>query len=163
MGNVTFSSICLSECVWCLSIAELPGLLARRSFLTFDELGVDPSHLDMVITTHPDSDHQGGDNALREMAPSILIACGEPDRRMVQYPRVLYEEQYNFLKSEHEIGFDDNPLDDAGFQCRVGIGFAGGEHIALDLIMTGNSKCFTYQVILRGILRSWIGGVRQPL
>lgn len=109
-------------------VAQTPG---ETIIPYIDELGLDPSRLDMVITTHPDGDHQGGNGAMREMAPSVLIACGEPDRRLVQDPLQLYEKRYNFLKHEHEVGCEDTPPRDAGIRCRVDIGLMGGEHVAL--------------------------------
>src|SRR5690348_11911110 len=109
-------------------VAETP---AETIIPYIDELGLDPKRLDMVITTHPDGDHQGGNAAMREAAPSVLIACGERDRRLVQDPVHLYDERYNFLKSEHAVGFEDSPSSDAGSRCRVDIGFVGDEHIAL--------------------------------
>lgn len=109
-------------------VAETPG---ETIIPYIDELGQDPRYLDIMITTHPDGDHQGGNAAIRKIAPSVLIACGDRDRRLVQDPACLYGERYNFLKREHRIGFEDSPPSDAGSRCCVDIGFVGGESIAL--------------------------------
>lgn len=96
-----------------------------------DSIGLDPTRLDMLLTTHPDGDHQGGNSAMREVAPSVMIACGECDRQLIENPINLYNDRYNFLKEEHGIGVEDNPSNDAGRRCRVDIGLVGGEQIVL--------------------------------
>ena len=86
----------------------------------------------MVITTHPDMDHQGGNSAIRRSAPAALLACGEADRHLVEDPHCLFRDRYNFLQKEHGVGMGDDIPPDAGSFCRVDIGFRGGERIAID-------------------------------
>lgn len=93
--------------------------------------GKDPSRLTMIITTHPDMDHQGGNAALRRAAPEALVACGEADRELVQDPRELYQRRYNYLRGSDDVGFEEEPPASAGAACRVDVGFRGGERIAL--------------------------------
>ncbi len=100
-------------------------------FPYIDKLQVDPARLGIIITTHPDLDHQGGNAALRKHLPSTVFACGEADRRLVEDPAVLYSSRYNSLKQEHGLGFDDLPSPDAGEACRVDFGFRGGETVVL--------------------------------
>jgi len=110
-------------------VAETPG----KSILPYmDSLGLDPGRLTMVITTHPDVDHQGGNSAIRQSAPGALLACGEADRQMVEDPNCLVRDRYNFLQEEHGVGFGKEISADAGGRCRVDIGFGGGERIAID-------------------------------
>jgi glyoxylase-like metal-dependent hydrolase (beta-lactamase superfamily II) len=110
-------------------VAETP----EKSILPYmDKLGFGPERLTMVITTHPDLDHQGGNSAIRRSAPAALMACGEADRRLVEDPNCLFRERYNFLWEEHGVGFGDEIPLDAGNRCRVDIGFRGGERIAID-------------------------------
>ena len=109
-------------------IADTP----RSAILPFiDSLGIDPARLSMLITTHPDTDHQGGNAAIRKAAPNALVACGESDRRLVQDPANLYAERYNYLKNEHGLAVADEPSPDAGSYCRIDIGLGGGEKISL--------------------------------
>lgn len=96
-----------------------------------DRAKIDPSDLSLLVTTHPDMDHQGGNAAMRRAAPNALLACGEADRELVSDPRNLYARRYNHLRAEHELGFDETPPSGAGSYCRVDIGFRGGEKIAL--------------------------------
>jgi len=97
-----------------------------------DQLGLDPGRLTMVITTHPDMDHQGGNSAIRRSAPAALLACGEADRHLVEDPHCLFRDRYNFLQKEHGVGMGEEVPPDAGSFCRVDIGFRGGEQIAID-------------------------------
>jgi len=110
-------------------VAETPG---KYIFPYMDKLGLAPERITMVITTHPDLDHQGGNSTIREKAPASLLACGEADRPLVEGPRRLFRERYNFLRKEHGEGFGDEISPDAGSSCRVDIGFRGGERIAID-------------------------------
>jgi glyoxylase-like metal-dependent hydrolase (beta-lactamase superfamily II) len=97
-----------------------------------ETIGVSPDRLTLVIITHPDLDHQGGNAAMRKAAPQALIACGEADRHMVEDPRCLFRERYNFLRKDHGVGFGDEIPEDVGIRCRVDVGFQGGEKIAID-------------------------------
>jgi glyoxylase-like metal-dependent hydrolase (beta-lactamase superfamily II) len=96
-----------------------------------ENLGKDPSRLTMVITTHPDMDHQGGNAALQHSAPQAIFACGEADRELVQDPHELYRRRYNYLRGSDGLGFEEEPPASAGTHCRVDVGFRGGERLAL--------------------------------
>jgi len=110
-------------------VAETP----ERAILPYVEsLGLSPKRLTMLVTTHPDLDHQGGNSKLAEHAPNALLACGEADRAMVEDPAILYAERYNFLQREHGVGFGNAISDEAGCRRRVDIGFCGGERVAID-------------------------------
>ncbi|HLV88280.1 MAG TPA: MBL fold metallo-hydrolase [Candidatus Sulfotelmatobacter sp.] len=110
-------------------IAETP---ANTILPYMDKLGLAPDRLSMVITTHPDLDHQGGNSALCQSAPHALFACGEADRHMVEDPKCLFRDRYNFLRKEHGVAMGDEIPPEAGSRCRVDIGFRGGEQIAID-------------------------------
>jgi glyoxylase-like metal-dependent hydrolase (beta-lactamase superfamily II) len=96
-----------------------------------EQSGKDPSRLTMIITTHPDMDHQGGNAALQHAAPQALFVCGEADRELVEDPRNLYQRRYNYLRDSDGVGFEEQPPATAGAHCRVDAGFRGGERIAL--------------------------------
>jgi glyoxylase-like metal-dependent hydrolase (beta-lactamase superfamily II) len=97
-----------------------------------ETISVSPNRLTLVIITHPDLDHQGGNAAIRKAAPQALIACGDADRRMVEDPHCLFRERYNFLSKEHGVSMGDEVPQDAGVRCRVDMGLRGGEKIAID-------------------------------
>jgi len=100
-------------------------------FPYMEQIGINPTELGMLVTTHPDTDHQGGNSAIHETAPGALTGCGEADRQMIQDPWRLYQDRYNHLQKDHGIGFGDEPHRDAGDRCRVDIGFSGGERIVV--------------------------------
>jgi glyoxylase-like metal-dependent hydrolase (beta-lactamase superfamily II) len=100
-------------------------------FPFMDRLKLAPQSLTFALTTHADLDHQGGNDSIKQASPRTLLACGEPDRELVEQPRVLYDRRYNFLKAEHEVGFDADPSPDAGRPRKIDITFAGGEKVRL--------------------------------
>jgi glyoxylase-like metal-dependent hydrolase (beta-lactamase superfamily II) len=103
----------------------------KTIFPYMEQIGVNPARLAMLITTHPDMDHQGGNSATRRMAPGALTACGEADRQLVEDPKYLYQHRYNYLQKEHGLGFAGEPHPDAGDRCRVDVGLSGGERIVV--------------------------------
>lgn len=110
-------------------VAETPE---KSIFPYMERLGLQPDRLSLLITSHPDLDHQGGNSAIRENSPKTLLACGEADRFMVEDPKRLYSDRYNFLQEQHGVGFGNEIGTEAGAFCRVDIGFKGGERIAID-------------------------------
>lgn len=109
-------------------IAETPE---RVIFPYLDKLQLKPERLTMAVTTHADLDHQGGNEAIKRTSPGVCLACGEADRALVEDPRQLYDRRYNFLRAEHDVGFETKPSPDAGRPRRMDIGFTGGEKLRL--------------------------------
>jgi len=83
------------------------------------------------MTTHPDTDHQGGNSAIKRVSPGTLLACGEADRALVEDPRRLYKMRYNSLREKHEVGFEAEPGPEAGKAQKMDLTFSGGEKIRL--------------------------------
>lgn len=101
-------------------------------FPYMEKLKVDPRRLTLVIITHPDVDHQGGNSGIKSIAKNALLGCGEADRMLVEDPSTLFRLRYNFAKQEHGVGFaSDEPWLDAGQRQAVDIGFAGGEKVRI--------------------------------
>jgi glyoxylase-like metal-dependent hydrolase (beta-lactamase superfamily II) len=112
-------------------IAQTPD---KTIFPYLDKLHVNPEQLRLVITTHPDLDHQGGNHAIKQAAPRAWLACGAADRELVEHPRALFDKRYNFLREDHEIELfpgEVEPSPDAGHACKVDVTFRGGERIRL--------------------------------
>jgi len=109
-------------------IAETPE---KTIFPYLDGLKIRPEQLTLAVTTHADLDHQGGNDAIKRFAPRTWLACGEADRALVEDPRALYDRRYNFLKEEHDVGFDSDPHPDAGKPRKMDVCFTGGERIRL--------------------------------
>lgn len=109
-------------------IAETPE---KVIFPYLDKLRMKPARLTLAVTTHADLDHQGGNDAIKRASPTTWLACGEADRRLVEDPRALFDLRYNFLREEHDVGFDPEPGPEAGQPRKMDIGFCGGEKIRL--------------------------------
>lgn len=109
-------------------IAETPE---KTIFPYLDALKLKPQQLTMAVTTHADLDHQGGNDAIKRASPRTWLGCGVADREMIEDPQALYKLRYNFLKEEHEVGFDPVPSPDAGEPRRMDLCFSGGEIVRL--------------------------------
>lgn len=124
-----FQYLFVGDCTVLLDtgVAETPE---NAIFPYMDKLGIFPRDLSVVITSHPDIDHQGGNSTIKKFAPAAKLACGEADQEMVEDPVVLFRERYNFAKAEHGVGFpDDEPWVDAGKRQNIDVAFRGGERI----------------------------------
>ena len=104
----------------------------KAIFPYMERLGLGPDKLTLAVTTHPDVDHQGGNDAIKVASPRTLLSCGGADRELVESPRKLFDHRYNFLVSEHDVGFDQDPGRDAGRFRRRDLTFSGGETIRVD-------------------------------
>lgn len=109
-------------------IAESPE---KVIFPYMERLGLPPEKLTLAVTTHADLDHQGGNDAIKAASAHTLLSCGEADRELVESPRRLFDQRYNFLREEHDVGFDADPGPDAGRLRCMDITFSGGERIRL--------------------------------
>ena len=109
-------------------IAETPE---KVIFPYMDRLKISPDRLALAVTTHPDADHQGGNDAIKRYAPGAWLSCGEADRALVEDPRTLFDLRYNYMQEEHEVGFGLEMLPLAGQRRRMDVTFSGGETIGL--------------------------------
>ena len=109
-------------------VAETPE---RAIFPYLEGLKLHPVEIRMVITTHPDLDHQGGNASLMRAAPRAWLACGAADREMVEDPRTLFDRRYNYLMEDHGVGLDPDPWPETGEPRKVDITFSGGESLRL--------------------------------
>jgi glyoxylase-like metal-dependent hydrolase (beta-lactamase superfamily II) len=97
-----------------------------------DRLGVEP---DLMVVSHADVDHSGGNRALRERYPGVVLACHELDRRWIESNEAMLRENYLW----HEpYGFEEPDeagrralLDDMGGDCPVDLGLRGAETVRL--------------------------------
>jgi len=100
-------------------------------FPAMKKLGLEPQRLNLAITSHADGDHQGGNDAIKHAVPTAWLACGDADRAMVEDPRTLWEQRYNFLKQDYGVGIDPEPSPDVGKPRQMDLTFAGGERIRI--------------------------------
>jgi glyoxylase-like metal-dependent hydrolase (beta-lactamase superfamily II) len=103
----------------------------RTIFPAIKQLGIEPQQISLAITTHADGDHQGGNDAIKRAAPATWLACGDADRAMVEDPRTLWAQRYNFLKQDYGVGIDPEPSPDVGKPRQMDVTLAGGESIRL--------------------------------
>jgi glyoxylase-like metal-dependent hydrolase (beta-lactamase superfamily II) len=102
------------------------------------KIGTGPSRLKMAINTHADADHHGGNDSLKQAAGEMLLACGDPDRVMIEDPDYLFANRYNQWIADHGIGLANYPEGSAwvrkmvGNARRIDLTFCGGEYVAID-------------------------------
>ena len=98
-------------------------------------MGYEPTRIDYLLITHPDSDHFGGNAEIREAAPRAFILCGHADRRMIENPDVLLRERCGRYERDHEIAYSTEDKQRiarmAGKATAVDISLVGGEEISL--------------------------------
>jgi glyoxylase-like metal-dependent hydrolase (beta-lactamase superfamily II) len=116
----------------------------------FAELGIKSDDLKFVISSHPDSDHVGGNSGIKRWAPRTLLGCGDADRRMIDDPDVLFQTRYDAYRP-HGVFYSEqvakNIKRDLGEAQPVDLTFVGGERIRLSrnwelqvLLLPGHSK-----------------------
>lgn len=70
-------------------------------------LGLAPEQVALVVVTHCDYDHQGGNSAIKAACPHALLTCGRLDQPLVADPATLFARRYDAYRAEHSIGYDD--------------------------------------------------------
>lgn len=76
-------------------------------FPYLDRIGLRPTDIDLVINTHSDLDHCGGNSALKAAHPGVLLSCGEADRFLIEDPERMLEFRYNHYAARHGIAYDE--------------------------------------------------------
>lgn len=69
-------------------------------------LGLAPGDIDLVVNTHADLDHCGGNAAVKRANPAALLACGAADRVLIEDPAVMWACRYHRYAA-HGIAYDD--------------------------------------------------------
>jgi glyoxylase-like metal-dependent hydrolase (beta-lactamase superfamily II) len=116
----------------------------------FAELGIKSEDLRFVVNTHPDSDHVGGNAAIKRWSPQALLCCGDADRKMVDDPAELFRMRYDAYR-RYGVFYPEqvanNIRRDLGKAQPVDLTFRGGERIRLSadwelevLSLPGHSK-----------------------
>lgn len=98
-------------------------------------LGLTPSDVSLVINTHSDLDHCGGNAAFHHLSPTTLFTCGEADRVLIEAPTVLYARRYNAYAEAHGIEYDAPTrgwiMEMLGEACPIDFTWRGGEVLRL--------------------------------
>jgi glyoxylase-like metal-dependent hydrolase (beta-lactamase superfamily II) len=69
--------------------------------------GIDPHEIGIVINTHCDMDHCGGNRSVKRAQPAVQITCGAQDRELIEDPEVMWARRYNGYDEKHAIHYDD--------------------------------------------------------
>jgi glyoxylase-like metal-dependent hydrolase (beta-lactamase superfamily II) len=97
-------------------------------------IGCPPEQLDLVMITHADVDHCGGNRALRARAPRASFACHELDRRWIESNRAMLAENYSWYEA-YGFGLPEDMkqwiLAELGGDSPIDIGLRGGETLRL--------------------------------
>ena len=100
------------------------------------EIGVHPTGLSFIVTSHSDLDHQGGNDGMKRFAPQALLCCGDADRSLIESPEMLLQNRYDAYRYDHDHFYPPEAQDwnkaQAGKERQVDITFGGGERIRLD-------------------------------
>jgi len=97
-----------------------------------EQLGAEP---DLIVISHADLDHSGGNLRMRERFPTALFACHELDRRWIESNAAMLTENYLWhepygLDAPDEEGRREI-LAQLGGDSPVDLGLSGGETIRL--------------------------------
>lgn len=76
-------------------------------FPYMERIGLGPDRLDLVMITHSDVDHQGGNRPVRQAAPQALFACHVLDAPWIESADALIAGRYSQFEAKHNIGYGD--------------------------------------------------------
>ncbi len=67
-------------------------------------IGLNAASIDLVINTHADADHVGGNAALKRANPRLALTCGAADRMLIQDPPAMIARRYGAYRAREDIG-----------------------------------------------------------
>jgi glyoxylase-like metal-dependent hydrolase (beta-lactamase superfamily II) len=99
-----------------------------------EKVGIDPSGLDLVVDTHADVDHFGGNEAMRAAAPRALFCAHVADAAWIQDRELILRERYGWYEA-YGIDYDAETFawlrDATGADVPLDVQLTGGERIRL--------------------------------
>ncbi len=117
-------------------VKETPG----EVILPFLEAaGLDPAELDLVLVSHADVDHFGGDEAIRRAAPRAMLCAHVADIPWLTSRERIMRERYGWYV-EHGVGYPPETAawlrDAMGAEIPIDVGLTGAEAIRLGAELT---------------------------
>jgi glyoxylase-like metal-dependent hydrolase (beta-lactamase superfamily II) len=85
----------------------------------FEQIGIAPNKLSIVVAMHADGDHHGGLPAIKDASRSTLLACHAGDKKLIEDPERLYQDRYNFLSHDHGLGFNRDGMVNCPRKCKI--------------------------------------------
>ena len=89
------------------------------------------SQVRLIVNTHADTDHHGGNAAVRAQAPDARIAAHRLDQPLIEQAEALLEDRYNQFADVHGIAYSADVMtwlrENIGPDTPVDLGLAGGE------------------------------------
>ena len=111
-------------------LANTPGEVLLPAF---EQIETEP---DLIVISHADLDHCGGNRRMRERYPRALFACHELDRRWIESNAAMLAENYLWHEPYGLDGPDDEGrremLAQLGGDSPIDLGIRGGETIRLE-------------------------------
>jgi glyoxylase-like metal-dependent hydrolase (beta-lactamase superfamily II) len=90
---------------------------------------------DLIVVSHADLDHSGGNRRMRERFPAAMLACHELDRRWIESNVAMLAENYMWHApyglDEPDAAERSDMLADLGGDAPVDLGLRGGETIRI--------------------------------
>lgn len=99
------------------------------------ELDLAPNRLGLIINTHCDLDHSGGNHGLKQLAPQALLCCGDADRQQIENPQAMFALRYDAYRRDHDLYYEGDARDwiiaSLGQAQPVDLTLRGGERLCL--------------------------------
>lgn len=99
-----------------------------------DERRIDPGEIDLVLVSHADVDHFGGNAAIRAASPSALVCAHAADVHLIESAERTMRERYGWYE-EFGIGYPEETTawlrESLGEDVPVDVVLVGGERIRI--------------------------------
>ena len=96
------------------------------------KIGLKPAALDLVVMTHSDVDHQGGNDPVRQVAPNAQFAGHALDAPWIESADALIAGRYSQFEAKHGIGYGD--------EGKAGIAKDCQSHVKMDWRLQGGEQ-----------------------
>lgn len=96
-----------------------------------DQIGISPTQIHYVLTSHADFDHTAGNASMKEIAPGAIFLCHALDQAMIEDVETLIRDRYSEFEADHGLGETDKSKAYIREQSR---------HVPVDIALTGGEK-----------------------